>query len=138
MLYNQRRRSGHASRSGFPNYSLSHLRRSFHLYARLVWQSASRHSHETHFFLKPIFLPGWELLTVDILYDETRRWETGFGCSTVFNMSDNFNMPQLRTLEQLWDLSDLTKFNAPNLCRLRIHIQLFKPKLRKYTSSLPP
>ncbi|KAG1838899.1 hypothetical protein DFJ58DRAFT_813251 [Suillus subalutaceus] len=59
-----------------------------------------------------------------IIYDEMRRWETVFGCPAELGLSDNFNTPQLRTLEQLWDISDLTKFNAPNLRHLRVMYSL--------------
>ncbi|KAG2159471.1 uncharacterized protein EDB93DRAFT_1115890 [Suillus bovinus] len=57
---------------------------------------------------------------LEILCNETRRWETVIGFAPAFDSSDNFNTPQLRTLDPIWDLSNLTKFNAPKLCRVRI------------------
>ncbi|KIK48518.1 hypothetical protein CY34DRAFT_798003 [Suillus luteus UH-Slu-Lm8-n1] len=56
---------------------------------------------------------------LEILSDETRRWKAVFGYP-VFTLTDILNMPQLRTLDQLSDLSNPTKFNAPNLCRVRM------------------
>jgi hypothetical protein len=56
---------------------------------------------------------------LEILSDETRHWKTVFGYP-IFTLRDKLNMPQLRTLDQLLDLSNLTKFNAPNLCCVRM------------------
>ncbi|KAG1778858.1 hypothetical protein EV702DRAFT_1195878 [Suillus placidus] len=55
---------------------------------------------------------------LEILFSEMTRWETVFGISDVFERSENFNTPQLRTLECSWP-SDVTRFNAPHLCRIR-------------------
>ncbi|KAG1900278.1 uncharacterized protein F5891DRAFT_327113 [Suillus fuscotomentosus] len=60
--------------------------------------------------------PNTQLL--EILFAETTRWETVFGMCDVFERSENFNAPQLRTLQCSWPL-DVTRFNAPNLCRIR-------------------
>lgn len=82
------------------------------------------------------FLPssshGVDSRLLEILYDETRRWETVSAPSFIFR-SDSSNMSQLRTLDRLWNLTDLIEFNAPNLCRARIEYSLldtirsFKP-----------
>ncbi|KAG1792013.1 uncharacterized protein HD556DRAFT_583987 [Suillus plorans] len=55
---------------------------------------------------------------LEILFAETTRWETVFCMCDVFERSENFNAPQLRTLQCSWP-SDVTRFNAPNLCRIR-------------------
>ncbi|KAG2051855.1 hypothetical protein BDR06DRAFT_958450 [Suillus hirtellus] len=70
---------------------------------------------------------------LEILFTETTRWETVFCMcdSDVFERSENFNAPQLRTLQCSW-LLDVTRFNAPNLCRIR-----FGPTDRKRGVSVP-
>ncbi|KAG1850984.1 hypothetical protein C8R48DRAFT_778015 [Suillus tomentosus] len=55
---------------------------------------------------------------LEILFAETTRWETVFCMCDVFERSENFDAPQLRTLKCSWP-SDVTRFNAPNLCRIR-------------------
>lgn len=62
---------------------------------------------------------------LEILFAEAERWETVFGASDIFEESDSFNTPHLKTLECY--SSDITKFDAPNLYRLRVIDQLMYP-----------
>ncbi|KAG1744815.1 hypothetical protein EDB19DRAFT_1906527 [Suillus lakei] len=56
---------------------------------------------------------------LEILFAEMRRWETVFCDLLVFDSSDNFNIPLLRTLE-CGSVAVLNKFKAPNLNRLHL------------------
>ncbi|KAG2103472.1 uncharacterized protein F5147DRAFT_706206 [Suillus discolor] len=75
---------------------------------RMEYISPSVHGH---------FCPSNTQL-LEILFAETTRWETVFCMFDVFERSENFNAPQLRTLQCNWP-SDVTRFNAPNLRRIR-------------------
>lgn len=54
---------------------------------------------------------------LEILFAEITRWETVFGLDMP-EWSEKLTAPQLRTLECSWP-SDITRFDAPNLCRIR-------------------
>ncbi|KAG0694796.1 hypothetical protein DFH29DRAFT_838210 [Suillus ampliporus] len=55
---------------------------------------------------------------LEILFAEKGRWETVVGASRIFDDGDILVTPQLKTLECSW--SDVRRFHAPDLCRLRI------------------
>jgi hypothetical protein len=62
------------------------------------------------------FFPSADSQLLEILLSESWRWENAALMAPIYESSHDFDTPQLRTLR--CSLSDLSRFNAPNLSHL--------------------